>query len=286
MTPMPDIDLTQIIPVTDATVARLASQAAYDELADHITAGPVADDRDTRPAWPRLRRRLLLTGLSVAAVAGAAAVVAGLVFPGSGDSGADSPAAIHALSFVRTNGHITVVIRNPFADASWYNADFTRQHLDIKLTLIAASPSAVGTVTFASGDKITMINKPGCTEFGNPCPIGFTIPADFHGSAILGIGRPARPGEQYQSTGSAFSPGEALHGLSSQVFGHPLAQVLPVLAAHHITVAQCRSRKWPNGVCDPSHMPGTWYVQDAAPWASGEILLWIGPHRYIPPAAG
>jgi len=58
---MPDIDLTQIIPVTDVTVARLASPSAYDELAAHIMAAPVPAAPVTDPALPhyrRVRRRL------------------------------------------------------------------------------------------------------------------------------------------------------------------------------------------------------------------------------------
>jgi hypothetical protein len=58
---MPDIDLTQIMPVTDITVARLTSPAAYDELAAHIMAMPVPAVPATDPAPPhhqRARRRL------------------------------------------------------------------------------------------------------------------------------------------------------------------------------------------------------------------------------------
>ena len=60
---MPDIDLTQIMPVTDVTVARLTSPAAYDELATHIMATPVPAVPATDPASPhhrRPRRRLRL----------------------------------------------------------------------------------------------------------------------------------------------------------------------------------------------------------------------------------
>src|SRR5215472_10061857 len=53
---MPDIDLTQIMPVTDVTVARLASPAAYDELAAHIMAAPVPAAPATDSALPHDRR--------------------------------------------------------------------------------------------------------------------------------------------------------------------------------------------------------------------------------------
>lgn len=53
---MPDIDLTQIMPVTDVTVARLVSPAAYDELAAHIMAAPVPAAPAADPARPHYRR--------------------------------------------------------------------------------------------------------------------------------------------------------------------------------------------------------------------------------------
>lgn len=53
---MPDIDLTRITPVTDVTVARLISPAAYDELAAHIMATPVPAVPATDPAPPHHQR--------------------------------------------------------------------------------------------------------------------------------------------------------------------------------------------------------------------------------------
>ena len=53
---MPDIDLTQIMPVTDVTVARLTSPAAYDELATHIMATPIPAVPAADPAPPHHQR--------------------------------------------------------------------------------------------------------------------------------------------------------------------------------------------------------------------------------------
>ena len=51
------------------------------------------------------------------------------------------------------------------------------------------------------------------TGGGGPgnCPIGLKIPRDFTGQGSVTIGRPARPGEAYETTNSAFAPGESLH---------------------------------------------------------------------------
>ena len=110
------------------------------------------------------------------------------------------------------------------------------------------------------------------------CQIGFTVPVDFQGKVDMWIGRPARPGELYQVAGSAFNRGEPLHGLAGQVLDHPLSEVLPLLARHRITVAQCREEgpgQQGNGICDPATMPGTWYVRDVSPWAPNQVMLTI-----------
>jgi hypothetical protein len=300
MTRMPDIDLAQIAPVTDTEAARLASPAAFTDLARQITAQPPSagpapahpeHTRQGRPGRARgwSRRRTLLTGLPLAAAAAAAALVAILLAPGgSGTSGTtagpNSQAAVQAVSFTKENGYITVIIRNPYVDSSWYNADFARHHLDIKLSLIPASPTFVGAIEEMSVDssatdrEITMINKPGsCGLDGNGCTIGFKVPVSFHGQASMAIGRPARPGEQYATTGSAFSPGEILYGLKDQVYGRPLSQVLALFARHHVTVAVCRGPS--NTNINPSTAPGNWYVQDVLPWAPGQVIIWVGPKR-------
>ena len=122
---------------------------------------------------------------------------------------------------------------------------------------------------------------------GTDCQIGFTVPAGFQGRVDMWIGRPARPGEQYQQAGSAFNRGEPLYGLTDQIFGHPLSEVLPLLAQHDVTVAQCREEgpgQQGNGICDPATMPGTWYVRDVTPWAPNQVLLTIQSEPY--PASG
>ena len=298
---MPDIDLTRISPVTDAEAARLASPAAFAQLASQITATPLltttapaahqgrqaaswrASRRPVsrRPARSWSRRRALLTGLSVTALAGAAALVTGLLLPGN--NGANSPAAIQAVSFTKKSGYITVIIRNPYADTSWYNADFARNHLNITLHLIAASPSVVGqfveitTDTTATSNEITMINKGTCDHESSTCPIGFKIPADFHGMADMTIGRPARPGEQYLTAGSVFDKGEALYGLKDQVLGQPIGQVLALFAKHHIKVATCHDASTNNNI-DPAKIPSTWYLAGASAWAHNEVFIFVSPN--------
>jgi hypothetical protein len=304
---MPDIDLTAIAPVTDTKAARLASPAAFADLADQITAyslltaqptelppltGPAGTPRPgfglrpgrrsaaarggARGGWSR--RRALRAGLPLVALGAAAAVLVALFVPGNNsDNGANSQDAIQALSFTRANGYITVIIRNPYADTTWFNADFARHHLDIKLALVAASPSVVDSVDYVSADPGVKILSAGghcysaSSDTTGPCLDEIKVPADYHGQAIITLGRPARPGEQYETVGSIFGPGEALAGLLKQVAGQPLSKVRPILARHHLSVAFDRDAS--NQNVNPSSVPGDYYVTDIMPWAPGQVMI-------------
>jgi hypothetical protein len=111
------------------------------------------------------------------------------------------------------------------------------------------------------------------------------VPADFQGKVDMWIGRPARPGEQYQVAGSAFNRGEPLYGLTDQILGHPLSKVLPLLAQHHVTVARClidSTDTEASGTCDPSRMPGNWYVHDVPVYGGNQVIAIIGRDKPAP----
>jgi hypothetical protein len=306
MTAMPDLDLSRTAPITDADAAGLASPAAFTDLASQIMATPVPAAR-RRARWAYAVRASLFPGQSVSAhprrrlalltaVPVALAVLAAFMVTvtSRSDDGPNGAAAIEAMSFVKENGTITVIIKNLYADTSWYNADLARHHLDITLHLDPTPPSLVGFIGGESFDASDQVNEikpisaPGsCDLSGTDCQIGFTVPVNFQGKGFMWIGRPARPGEQYQQAGSAFNRGEPLYGLADQIFEHPLSEVLSLLARHHVTVAQCRDQgpgQQGNGVCDPAEMPGSWYVDDVSPWAPNQVMLTIQSEPY--PASG
>ncbi len=258
---MPDLDLSRTAPVTDADAARLASPAAFTDLASQIMATPVPAAR-RRARWTYAVEASLFPGRSVTArrrwrlalltaVPVALAVLAAFMVTvtSRSDDGPDSATAIEAMSFVKENGTITVTIKNLYADTSWYNADLARHHLNITLHLDPTPPSLVGFIDVVTVDgtasghvnEIKPISAPGsCDLSGTECQIGFTVPANFQGKVDLWIGRPARSGEQYQEAGSAFNRGDSLDGLADQIFGHPHSEVRPLLGRHHLTHSQCR----------------------------------------------
>ncbi len=94
--------------------------------------------------------------------------------------------------------YIDVFVTNPYADQKKYDAEFKAHGLNIKLQLVAASPSLADTVVyFGSSSNFTGIKiitaKAGAHTGGggSNCPIGFRVRANFRGTAELGSA--ARP---------------------------------------------------------------------------------------------
>ena len=152
-----------------------------------------------------------------------------------------SPVSFRYPAHGPDSGYIIATVTDPFAAQSSLDAAFRAAGLDITVTLVPASPSAVGTVVEisepSSGPQIDTLTGGSCvTGGGGPgnCPIGLKIPRDFSGSGSITLGRPAKSGEAYESTNGAFAPGEALH--CSGLIGATVAAALPQLAARRITV--------------------------------------------------
>lgn len=277
--------ISSISPISDAEAARLVSPDTHADLAQRIMT--TATEAGLAPARRAPVRRRLLIGIPVAACLAVAALTAtSLASPGQRVGPiAVGPAKADALTFIRHSGYIDVIVRNPVADARLYRAEFAAHHLDVTLFFVPVSPSLVGTLVYAAGSgnsvgQIKTITAKGrCWTGGGgyECPVGVRIPDGFHGQAQFAFGRAARPGEQYEGTGSVTARGEAMHGLNYQ--GKTVAAVLAMLAARHVTVARYRYQGASQDVCGtlPGHIPGGWRVNGADPWAPGQVLLWVGP---------
>ena len=298
--------LSKIARVSDAEAAQLARPDTLADLAGQITATPAGARHPaaSRPAAARprrgIRRRWLIAVPAAAGVAAAALLVTMTGQPGhsapAGQAGhraghvpaGPGPARAHVLSFVRHGRYIDVIVRNPVADPAQYRAEFARHHLNISLRLLPVSPSIVGTVVYFGGthaSAITPITATGACHVasgGDQCPVGVRVPVSFRGQADLVFGRAARPGEQYESTASAFAPGEAMHGVN--IHGKTVAQVEAMLSARHVTAVRFNVER--HGVArNQRQAPGRWYVYDAVPWAPRQVLLFVGPSRTEPKAS-
>jgi hypothetical protein len=144
-----------------------------------------------------------------------------------------TPPAAAAVEFRTSGDYIVAIIENPYAAAQQLDAAFAAYGLDITLKLVPVSPSMVGAVVYMglpSGmGGIEVLYSPSRKAPGGPLPIGLRIPVDFKGHADIVLGRAARPGETYVSTGDAFAPGEALYG--SGLLGMRVSEALVKLQA-------------------------------------------------------
>jgi hypothetical protein len=300
-------EITRISPVTDDEAARLARPQTLADLASQIVATPLESppggyrQAGQRAARSHKRRALLaiplVAGLSAAAAFVAVADNSPSAPPATRGqaSGQARPApyAEQALAFTTSADSITVIVRDPLADPAVYKAEFAAHGLNITLRMRPVSPSLVGSVFYmdepGSGPQLIPITAKGACDTpggGDICPVGVKVPAGFHGPAEIDFGRAARPGEQYVSTGSAFAPGEAMHGMT--ITGKTVAEVVAQLRARHVSVA-FYNEPGGNGYVNVHSAPGGWYVYDAVPWAPGEVMLFVGPtaHQPVrPPAPG
>jgi hypothetical protein len=165
---------------------------------------------------------------------GAAAVVV-LVVLALLTSSAVRPTTAHGIAFRElADGAVIARVTDPFAADAQLKAAFAKHGFNITLKLLPVSPSIVGTVIYTSGAGIEPLQGGHCVSGGGACPIGLRISSEFTGHGYITLGRPARAGEVYESTASAFAPGEALH--CSGLLGAQVAAALAKLRAERLAV--------------------------------------------------
>jgi len=251
------------------------------------TAGPArrrsAQPRGSRSrpsAFRHVRRPALISTLGAVVIA--AVTVALFTSSALQPQAASAAVAFHAAS----DGDIIATVTDPFAAESQLNAAFAQHGLNITVNLVPVSPSLVGTVIYTSDNggasAIQPLEGGPCVTGGGGCPIGLKIPATFTGQGYITLGRPAKPGETYESQASAFAPGEALH--CSGLLGASVGTALPILQADKLT-AQWRENTTgtaPDGTSASfSHTettpPTANYIWDAVMTAPGTAMIWSEP---------
>ena len=293
-----DIDTAtaRLATVTDAQAADLLPDEAAAALADRITETASPATASPATGAPAARRSPLLLRLGLPLAAAGVACAAGTVGLLVRDGGPQPPPAtassepgprvelVAALSFTRKGDHIDVRVRDPLADPKRYSAEFAEHGLKVKLSLVPASPSIVGTVVMVDtsdgtkeGDVSTITAKGECETggAGDQCPVGVRVRTGYQGSAEIVFARAARPGEQYNSTAPATAPGEAMHGMAYK--GHRVGEVLAALKKRDVTVPEYRYLDGNESkILYPGQVSDDWYVHDAVPWAENQVLLFVG----------
>ena len=246
----------------------------------------VTERRGLRGARPSRHWRFRVQGARRLAIvwtlaAVTAAVVAVAVIAGSADR---SPTTATVVSFRNAgDNEITATVTDPFAAESRLKAAFAQQHLNITVTLVPVSPSLVGTVIYTGGyggamSEIQALHGGHCVTGGGRCPIGVKIPTTFTGQGYIGLGRPAKPGETYQSQASAFAPGELLH--CSHLLGARVSHALPVLKADKLTIQWRGAGTEAGSSKADTTPPGTSYIWDASMASPRVVFLFTAPQPW------
>lgn len=274
--------LVRANPVPAEEVAAAARSPEARVLFDRILAARPASETDraagTGIPQTRARSRGVRLGIGVAATAAAAAAAiafatsgqvstqGGQTAGGAAGTGAHGLPA-HLVDFTQHDGSIVVKITDPAAPVSQLNAIFQAHGLHIKINVIPVSPSLVGTIVYTDVSATRELQDGSCqTGGGGQCWVGFILPAGFHGSGNLTVGRAARPGELYESSDSAFSKGEGLYG--SGLVGKPASDALPVLRARHLGVLWMVNGSWTYSKTTPR---GT--ITKSTSWDSTTVII-------------
>jgi hypothetical protein len=275
----------------------LFSRARQDELFNEIVRAPTGAQavgpRRARPDWmprlrapnvgrPRVARRLAVLGAAVTLASVAAIVIA--------HSPVHPQNASAAVVFRGgAGGEIVATVVDPFAAQDQLDAEFAARGFDITVNLVPVSPSLVGTIIYTSDNggasAIQALQGGPCVTGGGGCPIGLRIPASFSGGGYITLGRPAEPGETYQSQTSAFAPGEALH--CSGLLGAQVGASESVLRSDKLAVTW-RAKlpgSGPNGTsagysASSTPPPADDYIWDALMTAPGMVMIWAEPQPW------
>jgi len=222
-----------------------------------------------RPRSATRRRRVVLAFAAAVALVALVAIGAVLFRP--------APAAA-GVRFSTTHGFIVARVTDPTASAAQLRAAFAEHGLDITLQLLPVSPSLVGTVIVISseGSGIEALQGGKCITGGGGCPVGLRIRSTYRGHAEITLGRRARPGEMYDSTASAFAPGEPLH--CSGLVGARVTRAAAALKARGLSATWRPYLDSGNTELSPASV-GNFFVIDADSMAPAKVLVWVAPKR-------
>jgi hypothetical protein len=226
------------------------------------------------------------TGRRLAAAATATIAVAIVMVVGTGSPPADDAPSRPWLLGPQPAGALTAVERNegsteirflhPTADPDRIRAELEQHGFDIDVTFVAADPFAVGTLVMYGGDPgiDTIREGEDLTGGGHGQDVAIVVPDGWSGSAQLGIGRSALPGERF-ATGVALNaerPGGPLH--CAGVRGLPAPEAASHVAELGFRVEwRTHTRNLTGDRHDPEPPPADYLIHDLEWTASDEIML-------------
>ncbi|MEV0616342.1 hypothetical protein AB0I81_23705 [Nonomuraea sp. NPDC050404] len=138
------------------------------------------------------------TVLLAAATAVAAAVAIGVGLPAAGPA---TEYANAAVSIKKAPDHFSVTITDPAADRRSFEEAFREVGLNVTVKVVPVAPQDVGKLLGPVVPEGFRWHGSIGVQYVAPCASAFCgkvwMPADFPGRVVLGVGRPAKPGEPY-----------------------------------------------------------------------------------------
>ncbi|MGF7233953.1 MAG: hypothetical protein ACQSGP_03195 [Frankia sp.] len=184
-----------------------------------------------------------------------------------------SPVAAAGVKVTRAGNDYIVEIIDPERDAKELTAGLREAGLNIHLYTLPVSPSLVGTIVYDDGGTgIRPLHQGACVTGGGGCPMGLRVSTNLHGPVYVAVGRQARPGERYESTTSAFAPGEMLH--CDFVYGKRIGDVLASIHRRGVRIS------------NEGSLPKNWYVNGTDPVSLNVVHMSVAsaPPAPLPPA--
>lgn len=261
----------------------------------------------------RHRARGAVRRLIAGAVVTAGLVTAVVIGPSlmAGGMGSVTSYASSAIDIKQENGKWVARIKDPLAEYETYAKAFSAVGLKVQLQLVPVSPSQVGglVLTKEGGVKPAGTFEGGlepenCKIGEEGCYLAFRVPVGFEGAVRAQLGRPAEPGESYQSAGRATAEGEMLEGLEVDAHDRTVAEVLDKIHKRGLRVVYQLVKSDPNasvaghldgklGAFSLSYEPvsadavgSDWLVWAAQPQSEGVIRLVVTPEPLKPVIPG
>ncbi|GGS76088.1 hypothetical protein ACFFV7_07280 [Nonomuraea spiralis] len=249
-----------------------ASGAGARALMESITAeerGPVRSPRRRAP------RRMFLLGMVAAGLAAVLAVTLPLGGPATEYANA-------AVTLKTGDDFIDVVITDPEADAATYTEAFRAVGLDATVQKIPVAPEYAGMLfgpatpgEFPSGTGVTVRGGETCASVW--CGT-ISMPTGYKGKVIIGIGRPARPGERYASLAPS-TMGVAADGVAGvELMGKPVSHAKAELSRRGLKIEYVALWTKPDGSgggydVASEHVKDDWIVDSAHKVASDTVRV-------------
>ncbi|MEV0145295.1 MULTISPECIES: hypothetical protein [unclassified Nonomuraea] len=186
-----------------------------------------------------------------------------------------------ALDFTRSGKDYIVTVKDVYAAPEKYAEEFRARGLPVELELEPVSPSLVGKVVGGQGTsveeetpQIEPIPDPNCPAFEDPCTVKLRIPADLAGPNSVILGRPAREGENYTTTGEISAPGEVLHCVPYMRM--TVGQLRGELAKRGLGIDSFRVG--PKREVRPN-VPDAWWPSDVVLLGRTKVVIYAGPQQ-------